>query len=83
MTIQTDVENQARSWLKQLFAEDNGNDLCIAKIMAAVAFVSYLIYAGIGMWQHHFNLTDFGTGLMTVLLGSAGVIAGKNFSTRD
>lgn len=84
MDIQTEIQNQ-RHWLRQLFSEDNssGSDLCIAKIMATIAFISYIVYAGVGVHQGHYSLTDFGTGLMTVLFGSAGIITGKNFSTKQ
>lgn len=93
MDVQPEIPNQptphhlyrrgGRYWFRQLFSEDNGDDPCVAKIMATVAFISYVAYAGVGLYQGHFGLTDFGTGLMTVLFGSAGIISGKNFSTHQ
>ncbi len=71
-----------KKMIQTLLCEDNGDQICIAKIMALVAFVSFLGYATYGIYQGHFALGDFATGMMQVLFGSAGVIAGKNLTTK-
>ena len=72
-----------KAWLLKLFGEDNGADVCIAKIMAAVAFITFLGYALWGLRDGHYAIADFASGLMQVLMGSAAVIAGKNITTRQ
>lgn len=68
--------------LLKFFGEDNGTDLCIAKIMACTAFLTFLGYALWGLHKDHYAIGDFASGLMQVLMGSAAVIAGKNITTR-
>ena len=69
--------------LLKFFGEDNGTDLCIAKIMACIAFLTYLAYAFWGLrGGQHYAISEFANGLMQVLCGSAAVIAGKNITTR-
>ena len=75
-------ENFVKAWLRNLFGSDNGDDVCIAKIMAVVAFFSFLAYAGVGLHKGQFDQSAFASGIMQVLLGAGGVIAGKNLSTR-
>ena len=72
-----------RQWIKDIFSEPDGQAVCVAKVMAVVAFLSFLVYAGYGLRHDHFSITDFANGLLQVLLGSGGIIAGKNFSERD
>ena len=72
-----------RQWLKDIFSEPDGQAVCVAKVMAVMAFLSYLSYSTWGLIHDHFILGEFANGLLQVLLGSAGVIAGKNFSERD
>jgi hypothetical protein len=69
--------------LLKFFGEDNGTDLCIAKIMACIAFLSFLGYSLWGLRQGHYAVDAFANGLMQVLCGSAAVIAGKNITTRQ
>jgi hypothetical protein len=71
-----------KAFLLKLFGEDNGSDVCIAKLMAALAFLAFLAYAIWGLHLGHFAVTEFGTGLMQVLGGSAAIVAGKNITTR-
>jgi hypothetical protein len=68
--------------VKKLLCEDNGDQLCIAKIMAVIAFISFLGYAAFGLIKGNFALDGFANGVMQVLLGAGGVIAGKNISTK-
>lgn len=63
--------------LKNLMTEDDGESYCIAKIMAAMAFVSFIGYAVYGLMHGHFALQDFASGLMQVLAGSGAIILGK------
>jgi hypothetical protein len=72
-----------RQWIKDIFSEPDGQAVCVAKVMAVIAFLSFLGYAGFGLFHDHFAITDFANGLLQVMLGSAGVIAGKNLSERD
>jgi hypothetical protein len=72
-----------RQWLKDIFSEPDGQAVCVAKVMAVIAFLSFLGYSTWGLIHDHFILGEFANGLLQVLLGSAGVIAGKNFSERD
>ena len=71
-----------KAWLIKLFAEDNGSDICIAKLMAAAAFLSYLGYAAWGAYKGDLHLDAFANGLMQTLAGCATVIAGKNITTK-
>lgn len=68
--------------MKSVFTEDNGVSFCIAKVMAALAFVAYLAYATYGLFQGHFALQEFANGLMMVLGGSAVIIAGKQITQK-
>lgn len=70
-----------RSVLTQIFTEDDGVSVCVAKVLAVGAVVAYVCYAGYGLLHSdHFALGEFGNGLMTVLLGGSGIIAGKQFT---
>jgi hypothetical protein len=72
-------------FLKHLFDEDNGDDICIAKIMAVVAFITYVGYVIYGLTPFggsHFAVGEFANGLMQVLGGSAAVIGTKNATTK-
>jgi hypothetical protein len=69
-------------WIKDIFSEPDGEAVCIAKVMAVLAILSFLGYAGWGLFHDHFAIQEFANGIMQVLLGSAGVIAGKNFSEK-
>lgn len=71
-----------KAFLLKLFGEDNGSDVCIAKIMACAAFITFLGYAIWGLHLGHYALSDLASGLMQVLMGSAAVVAGKNITTR-
>jgi hypothetical protein len=76
--------DKIKTFLIKLFNEDNGEAICIAKILAVLSVFSFIGYAVYGLLRgDHFALNDFGNGLMTVLLGSGGVIAGKNITTRQ
>lgn len=68
--------------IKKLLCEDNGDQICIAKIMALAAFLSFLGYAAFGLYKGNVDLEKFANGIMQVLLGAGGVIAGKNLSTK-
>jgi hypothetical protein len=75
--------DRIRDFLLNVFNEDNGGAICVAKILAVLAVLSFIAYAVYGLIHgDHFALNDFGNGLMTVLLGSGGVIAGKNITTK-
>jgi hypothetical protein len=69
-------------WIKDIFSEPDGDAICVAKVMAVIAFCSYLGYAGWGLFHDHFAIGEFANGILQVLIGSAGVIAGKNFSEK-
>lgn len=70
-------------WLLNIFSEDDGQSICIAKVMAMVAFLSFLAYAGYGLYGGHFDITAYAQGLMMVLAGSGAIIAGKQFSQKS
>jgi hypothetical protein len=69
-------------WLKEALTEDDNSTICVAKVMAVLAFLSFLGYSIYGLWKDHFALVDFANGIMQVLLGSAGVIAGKQITQK-
>lgn len=72
-----------KKWLLDIFSEDDGESICVAKVLAVLAFLSYLGYAGFGLYKAAgFSIHDFAEGLMTVLLGSGGVIASKQITQR-
>lgn len=71
-----------KDFLKQLFTEDDNTTFCIAKVMAITAFVSFLGYAGYGVYVSKAgDLTNFASGLMQVLIGSGTIIAGKQLTS--
>ena len=70
-------------WIKDIFTESDGNAVCVAKVMAVAAFISFLTYAGYGLYLNKTpDLSNFANGLMVVLIGSGAVIAGKNLSEK-
>lgn len=71
-----------RSWTQDIFSEDDGQAICVAKVLAVLAFFSFLGYAGFGLYEGHFDLGGFAQGLMMVLAGSGAIIAGKQFGQR-
>jgi hypothetical protein len=76
--------DKIKAFLLKVFNEDNGEAICVAKILAVMAVFSFIGYAVYGLIHgDHFALDSFGNGLMTVLLGSGGVIAGKNITTKQ
>ncbi len=70
------------NWIKKLIADETGNSPCIAKIIGSVSVVAYFGYAGVGLHSGHFDMEGFAHGLMDVLLGAGGLIAGKQLTTR-
>jgi hypothetical protein len=74
--------DRIKQWISDVLKETGNNTVCIARVMAIIAFVSFLGYAVFGLVHEHFALNDFGNGLMTVLLGSGGVLAGKNLTQK-
>jgi hypothetical protein len=70
-----------RLW--QIFSEDSDDSLCVAKVLAVIAFVAYLVYSGYGLFTGHFVLEEFSRGLMETLVGSAAVIAGKQMTQKS
>ena len=76
------MKETIRRLLKNILTEDDNLTYCVAKVMALIAFVSFIGYAVVGLFHDHFSLAEFGNGLMTVLLGSGGVILGKQVSQK-
>lgn len=72
-----------KAFIAHLFCEDNGSDVCIAKLMAVIAFCTFLGYACWGLHLGHYAIADFGSGLMQVLAGSAAIVGAKNITTRQ
>jgi hypothetical protein len=58
------------------------NPLCLARVIAAISFVSYLAYAVYGILQGHYDIKGYADGLMATLTGSGAIILGKNISER-
>lgn len=76
--------DKIKQWVKDIFSEDNGEAVCVAKVLAVLsvfAFIGYAIYGLIA--KDHFALNEFASGLMNVLLGGGGVIAGKQFTQKS
>lgn len=70
--------NKIKKWVLDIFSEDDNLTVCVAKVLAVLAVLSFIGYALYGLVAHdHFSLSEFGTGLMTVLGGSGGIIAAK------
>lgn len=70
-------------WLQDIFSEDDGMAICVAKVLAVIAVLSYIIYAAYGLLKHdHFDISGFASGLMQVLGGSGGIIAAKQFTQK-
>lgn len=75
--------NYIKKWLLDIFSEDDNATICVAKCLAVLAVLAFVGYAAYGLIHgDHFSLSDFGSGLMTVLLGSSGVIAGKQLTQK-
>ena len=70
-------------YLKQILTEDDNATFCIAKCLALVAFFSFIGYAIFGLVKDHYDVSSYANGLMQVLLGSGGLIAGKQFSQKQ
>ena len=71
-------------FFKQLMTEDDNSTFCIAKLMAVVAFASYLGYAGYGLYQAKtYDMNSYATGLMMVLTGAGAIIGAKNITQKD
>ncbi len=66
----------------KILIEDNGTDVCLAKVGSVIAFVLYNVYALWGLYNGHFALGEYGNGLMQLFVGCAAAIAGKNWSTK-
>ncbi len=77
------MKDLLKRFLKNLITEDDGESFCIAKIMAAMAFFSFIGYAIFGLIHGHFALQEFASGLMQVLAGSGAVIMGKQMTQKD
>lgn len=76
------ITTKIKGWLKDIFTDDK-EDVCIARTMAVLSFLAFLAYAIYGlMVKDHYALADFASGTMQVLLGSAGIIAGKNLTEK-
>lgn len=76
--------DKVKAFLAKIFTEDNGADICIAKIMAVIAFVAYLGYAIYGLvMKDHYAIGEFANGLLQVMGGSAAVVGAKNVTTKS
>lgn len=71
-----------KKFLTNILKEAGTDKFCIARVLAVVSFVAFLAYAGVGLYRDHFALQEFSSGLMQVLLGSGGVLAGKAFADK-
>lgn len=72
--------NRIKQWVKDIFSEDDGEAVCVAKVLAVISVISFIGYGLFGLMHDHFALNEFANGMMQVLLGSGGVIAGKQFT---
>jgi hypothetical protein len=71
-------------WTKDIFSEDDGMSVCVAKVLAVISVLAFIAYAVYGLIAHdHFSISEFGTGLMTVLGGSGGIIAAKQVTQKS
>jgi hypothetical protein len=72
-----------KKWMQDIFSEDDGMAICVAKVLAVISVLAFIAYAVYGLVKHdHFSLSEFGTGLMTVLGGSGGIIAAKQVTQK-
>jgi hypothetical protein len=75
--------NKIKKWIADILKESGGDAVCVARVLAVFTVVAFVAYAVYGLLHgDHFDLSNFGTGLMTVLLGGASVITGKNLSQK-
>ncbi len=74
-----------KKFIANLLKEAGENSpYCIARVMSMVAFVSFLGYAIFALVaRDHFDVSGFANGLMQVLVGCGGIIAGKNLTQKD
>lgn len=76
--------NHIKKWMQDIFSEDDGMAICVAKVLAVVAVLSFIAYAAYGLFKHdHFVLADFANGLMQVLGGSGAIIAAKQVTQKN
>ena len=69
-----------KQYIKDALTEDDGQAVCVAKVMAVFAFFSYIGYGSYGLATGHFDLELYSRGLMEVLIGSGSIIAGKQIT---
>jgi hypothetical protein len=74
--------SKVSQWVKDIFSEDNGEAVCVAKVLAVIAVLSFIGYGGFGLYKDHFDIANFASGMMQVLLGSGGIIAGKQLTQK-
>ena len=74
--------DKIKKWIKDIFSEDDGDAVCIAKVLAVFSILTYIGYAAFGLFKGHFDLTNYANGMMQVLLGSGGIIAGKQITQK-
>jgi hypothetical protein len=74
-----------KKFISNLLKEAGENSpYCIARVMSIIAFVSFLAYAIFALVvKDKFDVSGFANGLMQVLLGCGGIIAGKNLTQKD
>jgi hypothetical protein len=73
-----------KTFFKQLMTEDDNQTFCIAKLMAVVAFLSFMGYAGYGLYLNKTpDLNAYANGLMITLTGCGAIIAAKQFTQKD
>ena len=70
-------------FLKDLITEDDGESYCIARVLLLASFISFVGFSGYEVYNTKaFRMTDFGTGIMTILTGGAAVIGAKQITTK-
>jgi len=69
--------------LRDWFTEDDGTSYCIAKALAAIAVIFYLVNVTYSIYIGNApDLKAFGDGLMQVMIGAGALIAGKQFTQK-
>ena len=76
--------NNLKGFITSLLKEAGADSpYCIARVMSLIAFVSYIGYALFALvMRDHYDVTGYASGLMQVLFGCGGIIAGKQLTQR-
>ena len=51
--------NKIKQWIKDIFSEDDGEAVCVAKVLAVIAVLSFIGYGCFGLYKDHFDVAGY------------------------